>query len=91
MSMPPCLMKLDIENENCHFNLWLPLFIVWLILFLLALALAPIVLFLALVFYPLDWGKFLWRMGPAFYNCLCALKGLSVDVRGNEKVQVYFK
>ena len=91
MSIPPCLMYLHIHNEEHSFGLWLPLFLAWLILAVLALALLPIFLILLIVALPFGWGEFMLLLGPRFYNVLCALRGLKVDVdRANEKVEILF-
>jgi hypothetical protein len=91
MSIPPCLMHIRIHNEEHHFGLWLPLFLAWLILAALLIALLPIFLIVLLVALPFGWGEFILLLGPRFYNILCALRGLKVDVdRANEKVEILF-
>jgi hypothetical protein len=91
MSIPPCLMHVRIHNEEHHFGLWLPLFLAWLILAALLLALLPVFLILLIVALPFGWGEFVLLLGPRFYNILCALRGLKVEIdRTNEKVEVLF-
>ena len=91
MSIPPCLMHVRIHNEKHNFGLWLPLFLAWLILAALLLALLPIFLILLLVALPFGWGEFMLQLGPRFYNVLCALRGLKVDVdKTSEKVEILF-
>jgi hypothetical protein len=90
MSIPPCLMRFKIGSEHHYMNLWLPLFLAWIILGALAIALSPLVAFLVLVLWPLGWGEFLLLLGPAVYNCICASKGLRVDIEGGKRVLVYF-
>jgi hypothetical protein len=91
MSIPPCLMHVRIHNEEHHFGLWLPLFLAWLILAALLLAILPIFLILLIVALPFGWGEFMLLLGPRFYNILCALRGLKVEIdRTNEKVEVLF-
>lgn len=91
MSIPPCLMHVRIHNEEHHFGLWLPLFLAWLILAALLLAILPILLILLIVALPFGWGEFMLLLGPRFYNILCALRGLKVEIdRTNEKVEVLF-
>jgi hypothetical protein len=88
MSIPPCLMHVRIHNEEHNFGLWLPLFLAWLILAALLLAILPILLIVAL---PFGWGEFMLLLGPRFYNILCALRGLKVEIdRTSEKVEVLF-
>jgi hypothetical protein len=91
MSIPPCLMHVRIHNEEHNFGLWLPLFLAWLILAALLLALLPVFLILLIVALPFGWGEFVLLLGPRFYNILCALRGLKVEIdRTNEKVEVLF-
>ena len=91
MSIPPCLMHVRIHNEEHHFGLWLPLFLAWLILAALLLALLPVFLILLIVALSFGWGEFMLLLGPRFYNILCALRGLKVEIdRTNEKVEVLF-
>jgi hypothetical protein len=91
MSIPPCLMHVRIHNEEHHFGLWLPLFLAWLILAALLLAILPILLILLIVALPFGWGEFMLLLGPRFYNILCALRGLKVEIdRTSEKVEVLF-
>jgi hypothetical protein len=89
MSIPPCLMHVRIHNEEHHFGLWLPLFLAWLILAALLLALLPVFLILLIVALLFGWGEFMLLLGPQFYNILCALRGLKVEIdKTNEKVEV---
>jgi hypothetical protein len=91
MNIPPCLMRLKIINAEHRINLWLPLFLVWLILGALALVLSPLVAVLVIILWPLGYGEFLLLLGPFVYNCVCALRGLSVDVKNKrEIVRIYF-
>ena len=91
MSIPPCLMHVRIHNEEHHFGLWLPLFLAWFILAALLLALLPVFLILLIVALPFGWGEFVLLLGPRFYNILCALRGLKVEIdRTSEKVEVLF-
>ena len=91
MSIPPCLMHVRIHNEEHHFGLWLPLFLAWLILAVLLLALLPVFLILLIVALSFGWGEFMLLLGPRFYNILCALRGLKVEIdRTNDKVEVLF-
>jgi hypothetical protein len=91
MSIPPCLMHVRIHNEEHNFGLWLPLFLAWLILAALLLAILPILLILLIVALPFGWGEFMLLLGPRFYNILCALRGLKVEIdRTSEKVEVLF-
>ena len=91
MSIPPCLLHLRVHNEEHNFGIWLPLFLAWLILAALLLALLPIFLIILLVALPFGWGEFILLLGPRFYNILCALKGLKVDVdKTSEKFEITF-
>jgi hypothetical protein len=84
-------MHVRIHNGEHNFGLWLPLFLAWLILAALLLALLPVFLILLIVALPFGWGEFVLLLGPRFYNILCALRGLKVEIdRTNEKVEVLF-
>jgi hypothetical protein len=38
------------------------------------------------------WGKALLQLVPAFYNLLCAMRDLKIDVNNDrEKILMYFK
>jgi hypothetical protein len=91
MNIPPLLMRLKIINPEHHINLWLPLFLAWLVLGALALVLSPLIALLVILLWPLGWGEFLLLLGPYVYNCVCAARGLSVDIRKKEEiVRIYF-
>lgn len=92
MSMPPCLMRLKVIDEEHNINLWLPLFLVWIFLAALYVVLSPLLAVLILILWPLGWGEFLLMIGPTIYNFLCSLRDLKVDIRkGGDVVLVYFK
>jgi hypothetical protein len=91
MKIPPCLMRLKLADPHQRFSLWIPFIIVWIIAGLTALALSPLVLLLVLILWPTGWGKFLWHLGPRFYDLICALKGLEVDMRSDKQIQLFFK
>lgn len=91
MSIPPCLLHVRVLNREHNFGIWLPLFLAWLLLAVLILALLPVFLLLLIVALPFGWGEFVLLLGPRFYNILCALKGLKVDVdKPREKVEILF-
>ena len=91
MSVPPCLLHIRVHNEEPHFGIWLPLFLAWLILAILVLAFLPLFLILLIIALPFGWGEFVLLVGPRFYNILCALKGLKLDVdKTGEKVEILF-
>ena len=91
MSIPPCLLHIRVHNEEHSFGIWLPLFLAWLILAILVLAFLPLFLILLIIALPFGWGEFVLLVGPRFYNILCALKGLKLDVdKTGEKVEILF-
>jgi hypothetical protein len=48
-------------------------------------------LILLIIALPFGWGEFVLLVGPRFYNILCALKGLKLDVdKTGEKVEILF-
>jgi len=91
MSIPPCLLHIRVHNIEHNSGIWLPLFLAWLILAALILAFLPLYLILLIIAFPFGWGEFMLLLGPRFYNVLCALKGLKVDVdKTSEKVEILF-
>ena len=91
MMIPPCLMRLKIIDDEHHINLWLPLFLAWIILGALALVLSPLVAFLVVILWPFGLGEFLLLLGPYIYDCVCHLRGLSVDTKNKSGiVLIYF-
>jgi hypothetical protein len=95
MNMPPMVMKINIQNEDTDLNLWLPLFIivplVGIILLALFLVLLPLMLVAALIFWRRCLFRFLLIL-PIGLRCLCASRGLEVDiVQGQEKVLISVK
>jgi len=91
MSIPPCLLHIRVHNEDHHFGIWLPLFLAWLLLAIMVLAFLPLFLILLIIALPFGWGEFVLLVGPRFYNILCALKGLELDVdKTDEKVEILF-
>jgi hypothetical protein len=91
MSIPPCLLHVRVHNREHNFGIWLPLFLAWLLLAVFILALLPVFLLLLIIALPFGWGEFVLLLGPRFYNVLCALKGLKLDVdKTDEKVEILF-
>jgi len=83
---------MKIYNPHVHLNLWLPLFIAWIILAALALAMSPIVLMVLLILWVLrlnDWFKALLMLGPSVYGCLCALRGLKLDIKDDQEILLF--
>ena len=91
MNYPPLLMRLNISGRR-HCTLWLPLFLLWPVVAALAIVLAPLVLLAALILWPFVWGKLLLFSGPWLLRCLCALRGLELDInRGNQTLLMSLK
>ncbi len=92
MNMPPCLMRMKIYNPDIHLNLWIPLFIAWIILAVLFLAFTPVVIIAILTLWLLrmnSWLRALLKLGPSIYSCLCALKGLKLDVKNDKEILLF--
>lgn len=89
MNWPPSVMRIRIQRQQHRgIGLWLPLFIILPIVFVLTLALAPLVLLAAAILWRRGLGRLLLIGGPMILNCLCALRGLEVNVE-NEKECVF--
>lgn len=93
MNCPPEIMRLRVSNkQRKRLSLWIPLFPMWLILAIFVIALSPLLVLLVLVLWPVGWGKVLLFSGPRIASCLCALRGLEVNVQqGDRLVFISFK
>ncbi len=97
MNRPPYLMRVKInEPDSKRINLWIPLFIILPFITVIAivtmLILAPFILIATIIFWRFWWFKPLVFAVPLFLGCLCALRGLEVDVNNNnEKVFISIK
>ena len=93
MNLPPFLMRMKIIDDRHHVNLWIPVILLWILMFILAIGLSPIVAVLVLILWPFGWGEFLLMLGPTVFYCVCALKGLTIDVKSKKGniVLIYFK
>ena len=92
MIWPPSLLGFRIQGVGKGFGLWLPLFLVWPPFVLAALAMFPLVILLALLLWPIGWGKTLLMIGPWFFRMFCALRGLVIDVKsGTTRVYIVIK
>jgi len=92
MSGVPYLMRVQVKNENRRINLWLPLFVIFPVVAVLLLLMLPFMLLAAVILWPFGWGKALIGIIPAVGRCICAMRGLQVDVEdGPEKVNIWVK
>jgi hypothetical protein len=92
MNYPPLFMRLGIGGQRRRLSLWLPLFLLWPVAAALAIVLTPVVLLAALILWSLSWGKTVLLSGPWFLGCLCALRGLEVNLnRGNRLLLISFR
>jgi hypothetical protein len=86
MTAPPVWLRFRLADERYRLSLWLPLFIIWPFAIMFALVLLPFVLLFAAVFWCSGYGKTLLQSGPRIMSCICALRGLNVDVgQGKER------
>lgn len=90
MMLPPILMKLRIAEESkSKFALWIPLVLFWPFLLLLLVIILP---FYIIAFIGLIWtkkGRAILHIPFAFYELLCAVRGLHVDVNDkDDKVKI---
>jgi hypothetical protein len=86
MTVPSVWLRLRLADERHRLSLWLPLFILWPFAILFALVLLPFLLLFAAVFWYSGYGKTLLQIGPRIMSCICALRGLNVDVgQGKER------
>ncbi|MFC2069718.1 hypothetical protein ACFLTB_00875 [Chloroflexota bacterium] len=91
MNRPPYLMRVRIMNPEKKFNLWLPLFLIFPFVALILLILFPLMLIAAIILLAFGWGRMLLVI-PAAVACICALRGLEVEVeQKHEKVLISVK
>lgn len=92
MNWPPLLMRLRVYDRRHRIGLWIPLFLLFPIVLAIAIILTPLVLIAVILLWPFGWGRPALVLGPTVARCLCALRGLEVDVKeGKELVLISFK
>jgi hypothetical protein len=92
MKCPPYLMRVRIKNRDRKINLWIPLFIILPLILILLIIMSPFILIATAVLWCFGWGKPLLMIIPAAIVCLCALRGLEVNVnRGGKGLLVSVK
>ena len=92
MNYPPLVMRLDVSGQRRRLCLWIPLFLVWLVAAAVAIALAPLMLIAVAILWPFSWGKPVLLFVPLVCGCLCALRGLEVDLKqSNRLLLISFK
>jgi len=92
MIMLPLTINLRIKNpDGKGFRFWLPLFLIWPFVLILVLAFAPPVLLLSLILWPSGRGKKLLMAAPLTLYLFCHLRGIMVDISGEEEVYINIK
>jgi hypothetical protein len=92
MIMLPLTISLRIKNpEGRGFRLWLPLFLIWPLVLILVLAFTPLVLLISLILWPFGKGRAPLMFAPVILYVLCNLRGMRVDISGEEQVYVNIK
>jgi len=85
-------MYLRVHNRNRKISLWVPLFIIFPIMAALILIMTPLILMAATVLWFTGWGRPLLMVGPVIFSCLCALRGLEIDVKEKqEQILISFR
>ena len=82
MMWPPAILRVRFGRNNRRVGLWVPLFLVWLPFAMFVLAMFPLVLVLAVLFWPVGWSRPLLLAGPLFFRLFCSLRGLRIDLAG---------
>ncbi len=85
MKRPPYLMRVRVKNQDRKINLWIPLFIIFPLIIILLVIMSPFILLATAALWYFGWGKPLLMIVPAALGCLCALRGLEVNVNRNGK------
>jgi hypothetical protein len=92
MNRPPCFMGVRIRKPDRKISLWLPLFIILPLIFIILLILAPFILLAAIILWPMGYGRPLLGVAPAILSCLCAMRGLEVEIaQSQERVHIFVK
>lgn len=78
--IPPLLIKMRITNGHYNIPLWLPLILLWPLIIAIALFLAPFALAAYLITVPRALWPVGWRLLPAFYSFVCAMRGINVSI-----------
>jgi hypothetical protein len=87
MKCPPYLMHVRIKNRDRKINLWIPLFIILPLILILLIIMSPFILIATAILWCFGWGKplLILMIVPAALACLCALRGLEVNVNRDGK------
>ena len=88
-NIPPQLLKLKFANRNHNFGLWFPLILLAPFVLLFLAIFLPFYLVAILVLWPWDGGRKILRMPLAFYQLICALRGLTLDVQSRKAEKIY--
>ena len=89
MRRPPMLMRMDFDNGDQEFGLWLPLFLLLPLALVVLIILSPLILMSVLVLWPWGWGKRALLVLWAALGIYCLMRGLRVDVQnGNQWVYI---
>ncbi len=85
--IPPLVARILVRDDS-SINLWIPLFLLWILLAPIAILLLPFVLIFFVCTKGLRGLSAIWL----FYQCLCALRGLDVNVQSpGSTVRVFFQ
>ena len=84
MNRPPMLMHLRFQNDKKRFGLWIPLFLFAPFLLAFLLVLSPFIFISVLLFWE-DWGKWLVQTVWTALVSLFSLRGLEVDVQNENQ------
>lgn len=96
MKFPPLILRLCMRGRGLpSFNLWLPLFLLWPICLAFLIVLSPLILLsLVVAFFIFSIRLNVFELFAEFYEILCALRGLSVEVqeqKDEKRIQIQFQ
>ena len=84
--MIPLIMKIRIPRASKPpVKLYLPIFIVWILLFAITLVFLPILLIASIVTWHTGQGKIMLLSYPMLFSVLWNMRGLIIDVEGEEE------
>jgi hypothetical protein len=85
MSRPPLWMRLRFQNQERHFGLWLPLFLLLPLALVVLIILSPLIIIALLILWPTGWAEWAVRVLGAAGGVFHAMRGLEVDIKNRDQ------
>ncbi|MCP4634338.1 MAG: hypothetical protein GY855_15535 [candidate division Zixibacteria bacterium] len=92
MMIPPLFFRIRVmEDGRRKFALWLPLFLLWPFALCIVIILIPFYMIASLALIWTDVGIKILKAPVIFYELLCAMRGLHVNVNDKDNVLIDIK